>query len=262
MGLRSTFGKWALRRGYFFEKAEKKDRSEAFLRKIRPLVTDFPLLRFGSAMDGGYLVPDDLEGITACFSPGVKDSSDFELDVAARDIPCFMADFSVDGLPVQHPKFDFMKKFIGAVETEDFITLDGWVDAKAPGDSDLLLQMDIEGFEYETILSVSDGLLRRFRIMVIEFHGLDGIFSKRSLPIINATFEKLLKSFEIVHIHPNNCAESVQMRGLEAPPVLEFTFLRKDRIASSQPNRQFPHPLDNINLSGKPAVQLPACWYS
>jgi len=69
----------------------------AFLKKIRPMTTNIPLIRVGSADDGGYLVPDDLEGIKICFSPGVAQQSDFELAMAQRGITCFMADYSVDG---------------------------------------------------------------------------------------------------------------------------------------------------------------------
>lgn len=36
------------------------------------------LIRLGPNGDGGYLVPDDLTGIEACFSPGVCATSEFE----------------------------------------------------------------------------------------------------------------------------------------------------------------------------------------
>jgi len=57
--------------------------------------------------------------------------------------------------------------------------MDDWV-ATAPisEDSDLMLQMDIEGYEYETFLSMSDKLLSRFRIIVVEFHSLQMLFSQ------------------------------------------------------------------------------------
>lgn len=42
-----------------------------FLRNCYPLTTNIELIRVGSNFDGGYLVPNDLQGIEACFSPGV-----------------------------------------------------------------------------------------------------------------------------------------------------------------------------------------------
>ena len=44
------------------------------------------LTRLGPEKDGGYLVPDDLDGIEACFSPGVSNVSGFEKDCANRNI--------------------------------------------------------------------------------------------------------------------------------------------------------------------------------
>lgn len=72
------------------------------------------LIRLGGEGDGGYLVPDDLDGIAACFSPGVSDVADFETSLI-RDygIPCYLADASVDGPPPGTPGLDFEKKFLG-----------------------------------------------------------------------------------------------------------------------------------------------------
>jgi hypothetical protein len=49
-----------------------------FIAKLHPLTTEHPLIRMGEG-DGGYLIPDDLNGITACFSPGVDNRATFEL---------------------------------------------------------------------------------------------------------------------------------------------------------------------------------------
>jgi hypothetical protein len=47
------------------------------LTRVRPVKTNFDLIRLGSKNDGGYLVPDDLDGIVACFSPGVSRIANF-----------------------------------------------------------------------------------------------------------------------------------------------------------------------------------------
>ena len=41
----------------------------ALLKNLRPLTTDRKLIRFRPSGDGGYLVPDDLEGIEAASRP-------------------------------------------------------------------------------------------------------------------------------------------------------------------------------------------------
>jgi hypothetical protein len=153
--------------GYFPTKATKRADMLKLIRELRPLDTDKSLIRLGPNGDGGYLVPNDLAGIQACFSPGVSDSSDFELSCANLGMQVFMADHSVDGPATSHENFHFAKKFIGATTSEVFMTMQDWISqTDIDPQSDLLLQIDIEGYEYETFLSMPDALMQRFRIIV------------------------------------------------------------------------------------------------
>jgi hypothetical protein len=52
-------------------KASKQENLENFFAQINPVITEHELMRLGADHDGGYLIPNDLDGITACFSPGV-----------------------------------------------------------------------------------------------------------------------------------------------------------------------------------------------
>lgn len=232
-----------------------------FFASIKPVATNHPLVRIGGAADGGYLVPDDLAGIGACFSPGVADSSNFELDMASRGIPCFMADFSVDGPAAEHPLFRFDKKFLGPVDAGVHMRLATWVEKYVPGNSDLLLQMDIEGAEYGVIMDTPIEVLRRFRILAIEFHRLHALCDKFGFDLINLSFLKLLQDFEVVHLHPNNCAEPVHLGPYAIPPVLEITLLRRDRISRRSPASMFPHPLDCSSYATRGDYVLPECWF-
>lgn len=102
------------------------------------------------------MIPNDLVGISACFSPGVSSISDFEKDCANLGLKVFLADRSVDGPAIKDRPFHFTKKFIGSFSNEEFMRIDDWVLSCLPNNSgDLILQMDIESFEYETIISMS-----------------------------------------------------------------------------------------------------------
>jgi hypothetical protein len=231
------------------------------LASLRPVRTNHDLIRIGGQRDGGYLVPNDLEQIGACFSPGVDKVADFELDLANRGIHCFLADHSVDVPPIHHDLFDFEKKYLGSTEDSVHTTLDSWVARKAPGQTDFILQMDIEGAEYGVILDTSSETLRKFRILVIEFHELDAIRDKFGFRLANLTFHKILKDFEVVHIHPNNYRKPIVYKDYQIPPALEFTFLRKDRITMRRRTFDFPHALDRTNCAHKEDFSLPKCWF-
>lgn len=240
----------------------KKQDIQNLLKALYPVKGGRELMRLGGTADGGYLVPDCLDGIEACFSPGVAGISRFEADCADRGMDVFMADYSVDGPAEDHPKFHFLKKFVGATTNEKVITLQDWVSQSAPSsDSDLLLQMDIEGSEYETLLAAPDSLMKRFRIIVGEFHRLNQLWNYPLFPILSHTFEKILQTHVCVHIHPNNGRKPFNKKGISISQTTEFTFLRKDFVSDTSYVQSFPHPLDADNSANR-SVVLPTCWYA
>lgn len=235
---------------------------QSYLKKLYPLSVDKKLIRLGPLGDGGYLLPDDLTGIKACFSPGIGFSSEFEKDCAERRMHVFLADKSVNGPISEHELFHFTKKYIGVGSDDDFLTLDDWVQSSLPGtNTDLLLQMDIEGYEYEVFQSASESLMRRFRIIVAEFHELNQLWNHSFFKVAADVFDKILRTHACVHIHPNNHAGVIQKNGVDIPQVMEFSFLRKDRIENSSYQKIFPNPLDYDNNPFTASVVLPGCWY-
>lgn len=241
------------------------DRSElqSLLKKLYPIASNKELIRLRSIADGGYLVPNDFSGIEACFSPGVGVSwSEFEKDCADLGMKIFLADRSVKEPDAKNKLFHFTKKFIGAISNDEFMTLDNWVASSIPEkNSDLLLQIDIEGYEYEVFLSASEALMRRFRIIIAEFHQLDQLWSKPFFNFAGRTFDKILQTHACVHIHPNNCCGQIEIDGFTIPRVMEFSFLRSDRTPKTSYQKIFPNPLDYDNTPNPP-LELPKCWYN
>ncbi|PXW70353.1 methyltransferase FkbM-like protein [Loktanella sp. PT4BL] len=229
---------------------------------LRPYATDTPLIRVGDFGDGGYLVPDDFRGIAACYSPGVSQQASFEMDVAKRGVPSFMADASVENPPLQVPGAQFVPKFLGDKDAGEFMTLASWIAATDPDPAaDLLLQMDIEGAEYETLGAAPRDLLRRFRIIVIELHHLPSILAKpKFLNRALTAIKKLQDDFVTVHLHPNNVSGTVEIEGEMIPRVVEVTLLRRDRAQGLRPVESLPHPLDVRHNLRKPALVLPDRW--
>lgn len=253
-----------LKKGIYVDEIKHLARIKNLIKKLYPIRCEHQLIRFGSSYDGGYLVPDDLEGINICFSPGVDVNASFETDILnKRGIASHLADFSVDGPPANFNPASFTKKYLGCVNDEKFITLDNWVRSQKSihSQEDFMLQMDIEGGEYLSILGVSEEVLKKFRIIVVEIHHVEAWSQKLFFEIVESFFEKLLKYFYVIHNHPNNFPGIVNIGGIEAPRVFELTLIRKDRVNQITYCSDFPHPLDSPNVLSKPSITLPKNWY-
>lgn len=249
--------------GYRIIKHEKADKVMRLIQLLKPVDTGVELMRIGGNGDGGYLIPNDLEGIDYCFSPGVSNSSVFEKDIAKRGIHSFLADYSVDAPAEESSQFTFDKKFLGTYESDVFMTMKEWKENRIKDYAgDLLLQMDIEGSEYEVFANMEETLLAQFRIMVVEFHAFERFWDKAMYNLFFNALSKLGKHFYVVHLHPNNGSFVDTCGSVSIPCSLEITFLRKDRAKSVKPITTFPHPLDIDNIPNKPSIILPECWYA
>lgn len=224
------------------------------------------LIRIGGKGDGGYLLPDDLDGIEALFSPGVNNFKDFEDYLAINfNIKSYMCDYTSEIEKLRTPMIEgmqfFEKKWLDVNGCDDAIDLNEWV-AKAENSSrDLMLQMDIEGAEYRNLLNLEEENLKRFRIIVIELHGLRHLANQSFLNgIFVEVLQKIDKYFICVHAHPNNCCGTTTYGDWIVPNVMEFTFFRKDRIKKSEVKISLPHALDASNVPTKEPLHLNWKW--
>ena len=223
-----------------------------FAKTLWPVKTEHELIRIGGSKDGGYLLPNDLSGIKACFSPGVSNLADFEEDLLKRfGIDSHLCDYSVESPPNNFDPLSFTKKYLSVNNNDKQITLHDWCHSLENEfeSNDYILQMDIEGSEYETILATPIEILNRFRIMNIEIHDVESWSHPVFFNIVKSFFHKLLSNFNILHNHPNNFCGLIPLGEFEFPKVMELTFLRSDRCTPSGYCNQFPHPLDEPSVT-------------
>ncbi|WP_370894453.1 FkbM family methyltransferase [Janibacter sp. GXQ6167] len=232
---------------------------ERFFADRSIVATEHGLVRLGGDYDGGYLAPDDIDDLAACFSPGVADRASFEEDMVARGIPCYLADASVDHAPIDGPLITFDPVFLGGVQRPGWTTLDAWVEEKSP-DGDLILQMDIEGWEWSALRSASDTTLERFRIMLIEMHDLHLLATSAGHRAIEETFARLNEHFVLVNVHANNYEYPVRYRGFDLHPVIETAWLRRDRLTATPLRRTASDPRESVNAPGLPDFELDRRW--
>ena len=235
--------------------------------KILNLINDikahelgYNLIRIGPRGDGGYLIPNLIKNIDACFSPGVGKIYGFERDLLEKGIRVFMADKTVPKPNLEFKNYDFLKKNLGSFNDDETITLDKWIYEKEIN-KNLLLQMDIEGSEYEVINNLNEENLKKFNIMIIEFHHFEQILTKLGFKIIKNVFDKILKYFDVAHIHPNNCCGFYKSKNTIIPSTIEISFLKNNLSLYKKKIIKYPNELDIKNIEKNSDIILDKSWY-
>jgi hypothetical protein len=117
------------------------------------------------------------------------------------------------------------------------------------------MQLDIEGAEFTELLRIPVKDLLKFRILVVEFHGLERITNSEFFKgVISPVFERITNNFDVVHSHANNCCGAIDIQGEIIPRVLEVTFHQKSRSLGLKGERRIPHALDVPNEPRKDDV--------
>lgn len=265
MNLKSKLRRIAFKNHIRIEKLNSKTELKEFLKQFREHYISCDLVRIGGEGDGGYLLPNIFENVSYCFSPGVDYTANFEKELSEKfNIKSFMADASVDKPPLSDINFNFTPKFLGAHSRENFITLSDWlIQNNLQNDSNLLLQMDIEGGEYDVLLYEDSSTLASFSAMIVEFHHLQKLFQRDFLKIFTSIFDKIYKNFSICHVHPNNCCGIESLDGIDIPKVIEVTFIRNDLLDSFTNGKplKLPHPLDSKNVEEYDDISMPFEWW-
>lgn len=255
----TPFERALYRLGFFVERATKVAELDDLIKMLRPHPCSVELIRIGSDGDGGYIVPNDFDGVGFLFSPGVGAEWSFELDFISKSGgKVFLCDPDpvTDDCPFEVSCFS-----LGPDTGDGVVSLEDWISEVNPDSGDdLALQMDIEGSEYMALMACPSKVLARFRIMVIEFHFVDRILNDKMYNLLfRPLFLKLTKEFDVVFLHPNNAGAMDRRSGIDIPQSLEVTFYRKDRNVG-EPFRQEPSSLERVNIEGVPELKLSSHW--
>jgi len=192
----------------------------------RPHPSGCELFRIGSQNDGGYVCVNDFSEDDTLVSLGIGDNLDFERDISKRLGQILAFDHTVDLFDDKIENLTFSKLGVKAEPAPNFTTLGKIID-EIPISGDLILKIDIEGWEWEVLDSLSSLELSRFKQIIGEFHDFHEI---RNFEVIERVVRKLSENFVVTNNHANNWGGYQIIQKVAFPDVLEISWLRKDRI--------------------------------
>jgi hypothetical protein len=205
-------------------------------------------IRIGGANDGGYVCLDEFQDIIAAVSLGIENNVSWDFEIAERNITVLQYDHTIPSPPCFHKNFVFYRSKISAVEGDDVESINSIITKNSlfvP--ASVIGKIDIEGDEWEVLLSTSDQSLQMFSQLICEFHWFDKINEERFFERMIQVFRKLNKVFEVVHVHANNYAPLLVVGNHLFPTVIEITFANRQKFTFEEANEVFPGCLDAPN---------------
>ena len=214
-------------------------------------------VRVGLSADGGYVLPDDFDGVQGMLSIGVGPDVSFDHALAQKGIPSYQYDHTVEKNPIDHELFHFHKQGWAAETSGDFVSLGDMLERNHLSDkNDLILKFDVEGAEWDAFASISMDTLSKFRLIVCELHDFTRLYDAHFFAKAHDVITKLTRHHTCVHTHANNYGGISLLHGMAMPRVMEFSFIRNDRDTFSPSCDPIPGPLDIPNNPNEPDYVL------
>jgi hypothetical protein len=235
----------------------------AMLATLRLLSTvsamDVQKLRVGGAADGGYVMLDDLDRIGVCYSLGIGPDVSWDLEMARRGALIYQYDHTVQPAPSSHPHFKHFS--IGITHDESLYPalkrLDTLLRENGHANRhDMVLKIDIEGHEWDSLDALDVSIFAQFRQIVAEFHGMRMLnivsFQQRAYRL----FAKLREHHEVIHVHGNNFGGIPVVEGIPIADCIELSYANRRYYSFSPSDEIFPGSLDAANNSNIPDLFL------
>jgi hypothetical protein len=227
------------------------------LAELQPVVLkNCTLKRFGSANDGGYLLCENLsEGIQSAYSYGIGRNDDLGCDVSKRyDVPVHQYDCFDPARPkCEDGIFVFHNECIGPQSGRDeggrvFDTVQNQIAKNLDTGKRLIVKMDIEGAEWDSLLATPDTVLDQIDQMPMELHGVN---ERRFLEVVR----RLKQNFYLVNLHFNNYSCTTASWPLPAW-AYQVLWVNK-RLGILDESAPTPAPVSALNAPDSP--DIPDC---
>jgi hypothetical protein len=226
---------------------------EALLDELKTVtLKNCALQRYGSANDGGYLMCENLtDGVQSAYSYGI-DSEDnwgcdvsMQLNVAVHQYDCFTPHRPA----CTGGRFVFHDECVGirseTIDGQPFDTFASQIARNGDAGKNLLMKVDIEGAEWDSLLATPDEVLDKIVQMPMELHGADSV---KFLEVVR----RVKRQFHLVNLHFNNHSCTADTAPLPAW-AYQVLWVNK-RVGVIDPDGPSPAPASALNAPDGPNV--------
>jgi hypothetical protein len=215
------------------------------MRELQPVVlSNCTLRRIGGPHDGGYLLCSNLLGdVKSAYSYGIGPADDWGCQISQTyGVPVHQYDcFSPPHESCASGRSVFHNECVGpraeTIDGKPFDTLVSQTARNGDAGKNLVVKIDIEGAELDSILATPARYFDKVDQLAMEIHGTDARF----LQLVR----RLKRRFHLVHVHFNNQACGVRYRPL---PAWAYQVLLVNRrigvVDPANPRPVLPNPLD------------------
>ena len=203
--------------------------------------------RAGIRGDSGYVMVNYGLQDAPIYSLGIGWDVSWDRHLAELGGQIYQYDHTIDALPEEHPNFHWFKLGIGssADTGPEFRTIKQLIEINGhQGRKDLVLKIDIEGYEWPVFAEMDEETLGQFSQIVGEFHNLTNIVDSKNAAKIFSALDKINAQFQLVHVHINNSGAVGNIGGVTLYDMYELTFLRRSDHTFVPSTKFFPIDLD------------------
>ena len=219
---------------------------KALLDELRTVtLSNCVLKRYGSTNDGGYLMCENLiDGVTSAYSYGIDQEDNWGCDISRQfGVVIHQYDCFTPHRPVCNGgQFVFHDECVGPkTETRDgqpFDTISSQIARNGDSNNRLLVKIDIEGAEWDSLMATPDAVLERIVQMPMELHGTD---EAKFVGVVR----RLKRQFHLVNLHFNNNACESNIKPFPAW-AFQVLWVNK-RVGVLDPDGPSPAPMSPLN---------------
>ena len=188
----------------------------------------------GEKGEGCYVILDDFENIKYAYSFGISGNTKFDKALADKGIDIYMYDHTINSLPYENPKFHWKKiglcgkrkQYPNMKNLDQLIVENGHSKEK-----NMILKMDIEHWEFESLVDIKEETLNQFKYILIEYHFKDETQFK-SHNLYYKVLKKIAKTHQAFYARCNENRSNIAQFGVNRIcHIIEVSYIiKKDNI--------------------------------